>query len=362
MVKTKLELDAPTIVCRICLQSGETGEEMASIFDKDADSVYLYKKIERCGGIKILTEPKLPANICKKCNAFLIIAHKFRIICKNSDNYLRKFVCKSSKPNKNEENQPEYIQEYSKKKPVKTEVLNAKAPTVNESQHDINYEEVVIYSEEFMLDEGVDDDLIIEDYGDSSQESQDQLQPMSTFGTPEKGNCEKITEQNKIKKEKQIHICEICGNIYPRNYELQVHMRRHRNERIYECEICGNSFHLNSELTRHIRTHTGERPYACRYCERTFSSRSSRIDHERVHRNERPYNCDICGKNFSYSSVLKSHKLTHTGEKLFSCGICGKRFTRGHHLRAHLETLQHQNDPRSKELIKQIKRQELSNV
>ncbi|XP_036322787.1 transcription factor Ouib [Rhagoletis pomonella] len=354
MLKIKLDLDAPTTVCRICLQSGE---EMTSIFDKDADSVYLYKKIESCGGIKILTEPKLPTNICKKCNAFLIIAHKFRIICKNSDDYLRKFVCKSSNPNKNEENQPQYIQEYSEK----TEVLNAEEPPVNESQPDIKYEEE-IYLETPMLDEGVDDSLIIEDYGDSSQESQDRLQPSPTTRTPKKVKKVKLAETKKIKKEKRIHICEICGNIYPRNHELQVHMRRHRNERIYECEICGNSFHLKCVLARHIRTHTGERPFACRYCDRKFASRSNRIDHERVHRNERPYNCDICGKNFTYSGVLKAHMLTHTGEKPFSCGICGKRFTRGHHLRAHLETLQHQNDPRSKVLIKQIKRQEELNT
>lgn len=116
-----------------------------------------------------------------------------------------------------------------------SQVLNAEEVAVNESKHEFNYEEVVVYSETFMQDAGVDDDLIIEDYGDSSQHSQDLQQPIPTLGTPKKVKNKK-TEQKKISKEKQIHICEICGNIYPRNYELKVHMRRHRNERIHECE------------------------------------------------------------------------------------------------------------------------------
>lgn len=47
----KLEVDTLSM-CRICLQNSEEGEEMASIFDQDADSICLYEKIESCGGIK----------------------------------------------------------------------------------------------------------------------------------------------------------------------------------------------------------------------------------------------------------------------------------------------------------------------
>lgn len=32
------------------------------------------------------------------------------------------------------------------------------------------------------------------------------------------------------------HVCDICGNSYPRKSTLDTHMRRHKNERPYECE------------------------------------------------------------------------------------------------------------------------------
>lgn len=38
------------------------------------------------------------------------------------------------------------------------------------------------------------------------------------------------------KKEKQPHICDVCGNIYDRRYTLEVHMRRHRDEKPFQCE------------------------------------------------------------------------------------------------------------------------------
>uniref|UniRef100_W8B533 Zinc finger protein 554 n=2 Tax=Ceratitis capitata TaxID=7213 RepID=W8B533_CERCA len=364
MMDIKLEVDTLSM-CRICLQSSEEGEEMASIFDQDEDSICLYEKIESCGGIKILTEPELPTRICKKCNAFLTIAHKFRVICRNADDYLREFVCKSSEFGEDEDNNSEYLLESSPKGSV-AQVLQQAGHNIDESQTEFNYDDVAVYSEMWMQSGDNEDDLIVEDHGDGVQHTQIVEEPRisvspskKTLGMTSDGAAViRVKNEKQLNKEKQIHICDICGNVYPRKYALEAHMRRHRNERPYECEICSQSFHLNFQLTRHIRKHTGVRPYACQYCKRTFSDRSTMQKHERIHRNERPYSCDVCGKSFTYSSVLKVHTLTHTGEKPFICGICGKRFARGHHLRAHLETLLHQNDPRSKVLLKQIRREE----
>ncbi|XP_017485715.1 PREDICTED: zinc finger protein 271-like [Rhagoletis zephyria] len=321
MMEIKLEVDT-LLMCRICLQSSEEGEEMASIFDQDANSVCLYEKIENCGGIKILTEPELPTRICKKCNAFLTIAHKFRIICKNSDDYLRKFVCKSSELYGEEDNNSENVMEYNSN----AQLTQQTEHIANETQNATDYEGVAIYSEVWIQDEENEEDLIVEDLGEISQHSQsvqqqkpNPSQSKKTLGITSDGAAViRVRNERQLSKEKHIHICDICGNIYPRKYALDAHMRRHRDERPYECEICGQSFHLNFQLTRHIRKHTGVRPYACQYCKRTFSDRSTMLKHERIHRNERPYVCGTCGKSFTYSSVLKVHTLTHTGEKPFT--------------------------------------------
>lgn len=66
--------------------------------------------------------------------------------------------------------------------------------------------------------------------------------PSKTLGISSDGAAiirEKKTRDAIIKrekKEKQPHICDICGNIYDRRYTLEVHMRRHRDEKPFQCE------------------------------------------------------------------------------------------------------------------------------
>lgn len=47
---------------------------------------------------------------------------------------------------------------------------------------------------------------------------------------------ERKPRAKKEKAEKQPHICDVCGNIYQRRYALELHMRRHRDEKPYDCE------------------------------------------------------------------------------------------------------------------------------
>ncbi|TMW47687.1 hypothetical protein DOY81_007235 [Sarcophaga bullata] len=389
------DLKQPT--CRVCLQNNKD-EEMSSIFDLDADcnNLHIYEKIEQCAGIKIIRHEQIPTLICKYCSAFLKVSYKFRTICRNSNDYLKEYISGLCKKENIEETPP-------KKNPLlidnKQKQEDDKSQTCFDNVNDSSSFEVNnVSSEEFngfanddlsMNDDHHDEDVNFdsvmqtnEDDGESTDEFKPNKRkrrrsykkkrlikkeskrntPSKTLGISSDGAAiirDKKTRDaivKREKKEKQPHICDVCGNIYDRRYTLEVHMRRHRDEKPFECEICNQAFHCNFELTRHIRKHTGSRPFKCSYCSRAFGDRSTLIKHERIHRNERPYKCDTCGKSFTYSNVLKSHILTHTGEKPYNCDLCGKSFTRAHHLRAHLETLQHQNDPRSKILLKQIKK------
>ncbi|XP_065354623.1 transcription factor Ouib [Calliphora vicina] len=407
------DLSQPT--CRVCLQNNHD-EEMSSIFDLDADfnDLHIYEKIEQCAGIKIIRHDKIPTLICSDCYGFLKVSYKFRTICRNSNDYLKEFVVSGKTSPLLEEALPKEnplsIAEKTsgrkgKRSQYKTRIKERDSPQVEDIKSE---NEMIVKSEndnaansndfkelngehfdeidEIWLDPDYQDDDDDFDVSIGSLEldikvedeeidkpkkpikskkkttvkpKKAKAKPSKTLDISSDGAAiirEKKPRAKREKKEKMPHICEVCGNIYQRRYSLELHMRRHRAEKPYECEICSYAFHSNFELIRHMRKHTGSRPYKCSYCPRAFGDQSTLIKHERIHRNERPFKCDTCGKSFTYSNVLKYHILTHTGEKPYTCEICGKCFTRTHHLRAHLETLQHQNDPRSKLQLQNIRK------
>ncbi|XP_017968694.1 zinc finger protein 570 [Drosophila navojoa] len=301
-------------VCRVCLQDSDT--HMVSIYERDEEQrgLSICEKIENCSGIKIVRTSELPSRICLKCRAFLTLAHKFRQICRHSDIFLREYICKDVR----EEDAVHQVIE---------------TPSTQ------TYEDVEVE----VLEEGIwCNDEIIEEPPAAQDETSTILVPTE----------EVVTTHVSTSKS---HVCDVCGNSYPRKSTLDTHMRRHNNDRPYECEVCKKSFHVNYQLMRHIRQHTGARPYSCEYCQRSFTDRTSLVKHERTHRNERPYSCDLCGKSFTYANVLKVHYKTHTGEKPHLCRLCNKSFARNHNLVAHLQTQQHINDPRAAAYLQTLK-------
>ncbi|EDV48426.1 transcription factor Ouib [Drosophila erecta] len=313
-------------LCRTCLQDGEA--HMVSIFqtadDKLPGGVSLCDKIESLSGIQIKAteEQALPTKICLRCKAFLTLAHKFRQICQRSNKFLREYVVKDAVEQK-----------------VVKEVVQVVGPTTPPPIETEQFESL----EDEVLEDGVwsTEDPIEEMTPAPSEKERPTVLTVQTLPAPhpapEPAPAASVTAK--------IHVCEICGNGYPRKSTLDTHMRRHNDERPYECEICHKSFHVNYQLKRHIRQHTGAKPYTCQYCHRSFADRTSLVKHERTHRNERPYTCHTCGKKFTYASVLKMHYKTHTGEKPHICQLCNKSFARIHNLVAHLQTQQHINDP-----------------
>ncbi|KAH8311201.1 hypothetical protein KR044_004797 [Drosophila immigrans] len=310
MVTTELVMDIAS-VCRICLQDNDA--HMVSIYELDEGQrgVSICDKIENCCGIKIIRTPELPTRICLKCRAFLTLAHKFRQICRHSDDFLREYIF----PDPCGEQERPQLADVTKQ----------------------TFEQVEVE----VLEEGVwcNDDLIEET---PSMAAALPVAPTSALSIVPAVPKPAVTRSTSGK----LHVCDICGNSYPRKSTLDTHLRRHNNERPYQCEICQKTFHVNYQLMRHIRQHTGARPYCCQYCQRSFADRTSLVKHERIHRNERPYACNTCSKTFTYANVLKVHYKTHTGEKPHICKLCNKSFARNHNLVAHLQTQQHVNDPR----------------
>ncbi|EDV94880.1 transcription factor Ouib [Drosophila grimshawi] len=323
MATTELVMDIAT-VCRICLQDSDT--HMVSIYERDEEQrgVSICEKIENCSGIKIVRTTELPTRICLKCRAFLTLAHKFRQICRHSDDFLREYICKELADDDDDEEEEEQQQ-----------LLKEAQPARKYEKPEVEVLEDGIWSYDELIEQVPAVDVTEVTTSLMAVPADDAIATPIVGGKP--------------------HVCNICGNSYPRKSTLDTHMRRHNNERPYECEICHKSFHVNYQLMRHIRQHTGARPYSCENCQRSFTDRTSLVKHERTHRNERPYACGTCGKSFTYANVLKVHYKTHTGEKPHTCRLCNKSFARNHNLIAHLQTQQHINDPRTAAYLHTLK-------
>jgi uncharacterized C2H2 Zn-finger protein len=131
---------------------------------------------------------------------------------------------------------------------------------------------------------------------------------------------------------------ENCNDQF--RYEKQYinHLRKEHNIKPYVCKICNKRFDRNYNLKTHMRIHTGEKPYKCKECGKSFKQKSELNVHLKIHTGEKPYKCKVCGKSFIQSHSLTEHIRTHTVERPYSCPLCKKRFKRKYHLDIHKRT------------------------
>ncbi|XP_063331174.1 zinc finger protein 37-like [Pelmatolapia mariae] len=142
--------------------------------------------------------------------------------------------------------------------------------------------------------------------------------------------------QCKSDKTKKSLKCDVCGEVYKYNYEMDIHYRIHTEGKPFSCKTCGKKFVHRCSVVKHMRIHTGEKLYHCKICGKKFVH-SSLVKHMSVHTGEKPYHCKTCGKRFSRNSNLTEHMKIHTGEKPYHCKTCGKAFRRGTHLFRHIK-------------------------
>ncbi|XP_030287025.1 zinc finger protein 250-like isoform X2 [Sparus aurata] len=148
-----------------------------------------------------------------------------------------------------------------------------------------------------------------------------------------------------LKQHKKIHtdrersyLCDVCCKMFLTSKELQIHMRRHTNEKPYHCGECGKGFSTKGPLTIHMRVHTGETPYRCPDCGWSFKRKVNLDNHLTVHSGQKPFVCGICGKGCARKTYLTVHMRTHNGERPYKCTLCDKAFTQGHCLKTHMKS------------------------
>ncbi|CAF1601307.1 unnamed protein product [Adineta ricciae] len=105
--------------------------------------------------------------------------------------------------------------------------------------------------------------------------------------------------------------CGLCEKIVT---NIQIHVRRHTNDKPYPCTYCEKRFTNSGDLQIHVRIHTGEKPYACPLCLKSYRTIGNFNSHVKTHDSGvRPHRCELCDQVFPipkdwYSHLRSSHR------------------------------------------------------
>lgn len=141
------------------------------------------------------------------------------------------------------------------------------------------------------------------------------------------------------------HKCGTCGEAFPNDFKYTEHLRVHP----LECRLCGKLFYRRQNLQLHMKRHLGIRPYKCNICEKSFLTKQKHDEHKNVHTGEAPLKCSLCNETFRRHSNLVQHRNIHhfnIKKKLkdFIC-FCGEIFHSRKKLAWHKEV--HDAKPKS---------------
>lgn len=139
----------------------------------------------------------------------------------------------------------------------------------------------------------------------------------------DKGQVRAEPPKDKNCKENEEFSCEVCGQAFRVAFDVEIHMKKHKDSFTYGCTVCGRRFKEPWFLKNHMRTHTGKSGAKSRL-QQGLESPATINEVVQEHAAESvssPYKiCMVCGFLFPNKESLIDHRKMHTKETASSGG------------------------------------------
>ncbi|NXA03365.1 ZN217 protein, partial [Sapayoa aenigma] len=111
--------------------------------------------------------------------------------------------------------------------------------------------------------------------------------------------------------------CKVCGQTFDQAFDIEAHMKKHKDSFTYWCNVCGRRFKEPWFLKNHMRTHTGKPGSRNKHQQGSEGPVTiNEVVQEHVTENvTSPYKiCMVCGFLFHNKETLIEHSKVHTKE------------------------------------------------
>ncbi|KAL8179512.1 UNVERIFIED_CONTAM: hypothetical protein K2H54_067530 [Gekko kuhli] len=116
-------------------------------------------------------------------------------------------------------------------------------------------------------------------------------------------------------KDDQGFSCDVCGQTFEEVFDVEAHMRKHKDSFTYWCSVCGRRFKEPWFLKNHMRTHTGKPGSRSKTAQGSESPVTiNEVVQDPVSESiTSPYKiCMVCGFLFQNKETLIEHSKVHT--------------------------------------------------
>lgn len=121
--------------------------------------------------------------------------------------------------------------------------------------------------------------------------------------------------KDKSGKENEDLSCEVCGQTFRVAFDVEIHMKKHKDSFTYGCHVCGRRFKEPWFLKNHMRTHNGKSGAKSKLQQGLESPATINevVQDQAAESISSPYKiCMVCGFLFPNKESLIDHRKMHT--------------------------------------------------